>query len=67
MPKKKPFNNPFERLKLKKDEPAAPKSPATEALAAKDAGRETFPTEPQARRPVRQGALTEDELWALAV
>ena len=59
MPKKKPFNNPFERLKLKKDEPAAPAPPG--------AGRDTFPTDSQATRPVRHGSLTEDELWALAV
>jgi len=62
VPKKKPFNNPFDRLNLKEEEPAAPApvpAPAT--------GPDKVSTDPQATRPVRRGSLTEDELWALAV
>ena len=54
MPTKRPFNNPFEGLSVKKpEEPAKPAAP-TEASAGDE-------------RPVRQGSLTDDELWALAV
>lgn len=53
MPRKRPFNNPFERLEL--DRPAPPEKPAPAASAP--------PTAPaDAPRP-----LSEDELWAVAV
>ena len=70
MQKKKPFNNPFERLKLKKEDEAAeplPKAGAPAPPTPPDPGREAFSTDSHASRPVRHGPLTEDELWALAV
>jgi DNA-nicking Smr family endonuclease len=61
---KKPFNNPFERLKLDKpDEPAQPDPPP----AAPDPGGETFSTDSQGSKAVRQTPLTDDDLWAVAV
>jgi DNA-nicking Smr family endonuclease len=54
VPTKKPFNNPFERLKL--DTPAPPERPAPEAPAP------PAPTPADARRP-----LSDEDLWALAV
>jgi DNA-nicking Smr family endonuclease len=71
---KKPFNNPFERLKLdvpQPDEPspAAPVSPAPAAPppAPRDPGRGAFSTDPHDRPPLRHVPTTDDELWALAV
>jgi DNA-nicking Smr family endonuclease len=75
---KKPFNNPFERLKLRPDDPSPstadrpPGSPLDPGAApASDpppsAGAETFSTDSHDRAPVRRGPLTDDELWALAV
>jgi len=54
VPRKKPFNNPFDRLTL--DRPAPPEKPAPEAPAP--------PVLPpaDARRP-----LSDEDLWALAV
>jgi DNA-nicking Smr family endonuclease len=54
VPRKKPFNNPFERLKL--DTPAPPERPPPEAPAP------PAPTPADARRP-----LSDEDLWALAV
>ena len=54
MPKKKPFNNPFGRVKL--DKPPPPEQPAPAAPAA------PVPTAADARRP-----LSDDDLWTLAV
>jgi DNA-nicking Smr family endonuclease len=54
VPKKKPFNNPFERLELKKRNPPAKPAPAPPASPAPP------PADP--RRP-----LSDDDLWALAV
>ena len=53
MPKKKPFNNPFERLML--DKPAPPEKPAREVPAPPPPTADT-------RRP-----LNDDELWAVAI
>jgi len=54
VPKKKPFNNPFGRVKL--DKPPPPEQPAPAAPAA------PVPTAADARRP-----LSDDDLWTLAV
>ena len=54
MPKKKPFNNPFERVKL--DRPAPPEKPAPLGPVP------PAPPPADVRRP-----LSDDDLWALAV
>ena len=61
---KKPFNNPFERLKLEKPSkppPAAPPAPAA------DPGGETCSTDSHGSKAVRQTPLSDDDLWAVAV
>jgi DNA-nicking Smr family endonuclease len=54
VPRKKPFNNPFDRLKL--DRPAPQEKPAPEAPAP------AAPAPADSRRP-----LSDEDLWALAV
>jgi DNA-nicking Smr family endonuclease len=73
---KKPFNNPFERLKLPQTEPDEPPSsnpssnnPASGNPAATKpaSGREAFSTDSHHSTAPRQTPLTDDELWAVAV
>jgi DNA-nicking Smr family endonuclease len=52
VPKKKPFNNPFGKVKLPKPPDPAPKAP---------------PPPPPDRSARVSGELTEDELWTVAV
>ncbi len=54
MPRKKPFNNPFEPLKLDRPDPPEKPAPAAPAPPA--------PPPADARRP-----LSDEDLWALAV
>ena len=80
---KKPFNNPFERLKLdapRADEPSSdtPELPSSRPSSAPDTvlppsgsrsgpDSDTFSTDSDDRTRVRHAPLTDDELWALAV
>ena len=72
---KKPFYNPFERLKLdvpRADEPSpAANESGRDSPPPPDskpgAGADTFSTDSHDRTAVRHGPLTDDELWALAV
>ena len=57
---KKPFNNPFERLKLEKPEKPPAPTPAKPAVAPESSGGD-------ASKAVRQAPLNDDELWAVAV
>jgi len=69
--KPKPFNNPFERLTLKKQRDPAPPVPAPPAPSpaeqSRQPGRGPFSTDSHTTKPVRHGSLTDDELWAVAV
>ena len=61
---KKPFNNPFGDLKLDPREPEADPAPRAPNPPA---GGDALSTGSQAGSEVRQGPLTDDELWAVAV
>src|SRR5690242_16775585 len=54
---KKPFNNPFERLKSKMPEQPPALTPAKPAVAP----------DSHSSKAVRQAPLNDDELWAVAV
>jgi DNA-nicking Smr family endonuclease len=65
---KKPFNNPFERLELKKQPDSSPSdTPPAPPPPADKPGRDAFSTDSDGTKAVRQGPLTDDEMWALAV